>query len=517
MAQQDKYPEMRLPKAISLSANAKVFVPKARTVAPQQQPQQQQQQQQPPYHHQGFQVMPHLHQRLVMPQGGVEPGGGSDGGGGYEYGAMAQQHLAGNSNGPMMPNGSDMRKISPLQSRLSNMQIVDGGDSGKEHYHHQQQQQQQHQHHVTHHQQQYGGNHHHQDFMEGGQGGYNAGMVANWDSNLQEDLDQQISYRQTEALDYLTEVIAELFDNPGMFDELRKQLPSKLGELRQDHYVLSNTIEMIFEQSIKESNFRYMGARLCQLLDSTDKGPNLALRELLELKMADQNTQLQEFMQQEQVKVRGATLFLAELYMQLRQPQETFGKRISEYIISAIETLLNKEGPENMKCVCQCLKLCGFELEQDCPDKVDSIMKTIATRRTALPSSAEKIIDSVIELRKIAWGRGDEISSAPAAVPPPMPISSVTAMSHQPTGIVEFNDSPVFYGPDGQVLTEEENSFLETNVGKNGKQKTYTGYDDDDEYGLVDPDDDPDVQQAFEEFLQSNTQNRLQQQYRPDV
>lgn len=58
----------------------------------------------------------------------------------------------------------------------------------------------------------------------------------------------QISYRQTEALDYLTEVIAELFDNPGIFDEVKKKLPNRLGDLYQDHYVLSTTIETIFDQ-----------------------------------------------------------------------------------------------------------------------------------------------------------------------------------------------------------------------------------------------------------------------------
>ena len=37
--------------------------------------------------------------------------------------------------------------------------------------------------------------------------------------------------------------------------------------------------------------------------------------------------------------------------------QEPFGKTISEYIVSAIEILVAKKGPENLKCVCQCLKV----------------------------------------------------------------------------------------------------------------------------------------------------------------
>lgn len=312
-------------------------------------------------------------------------------------------------------------------------------------------------------------------------------------------------------MDYLTSVIAELFDNPGLFDDsVKVKLPQKLGDLRQDHYVLSSTIEMIFEQSIRESNFRYMGARLCKLLDSLSNGPNLALRELLRLKMEDQSGELPQFMKHEQVKVRGATLFLAELYMQLRDPQQPFGKTISEHIINAIEILLGKEGPENTKCVCQCLKLCGYELEQDCPEKVESIL-TKLQNQTNVQSSTEAMIRSVFTLRKNAWGRSEE----PVAAVPPMPVPT-DAMLMGGGGAAVAQNSPVFYGPDGKVLTEEEHSFLSTEtVATAKKNNAYIDYDDDEEY---DPNDDLELQEAYEDFIQSSGQNQLhKQQYRPNA
>uniref|UniRef100_A0A182S5T7 MIF4G domain-containing protein n=1 Tax=Anopheles maculatus TaxID=74869 RepID=A0A182S5T7_9DIPT len=313
-------------------------------------------------------------------------------------------------------------------------------------------------------------------------------------------------------MDYLTGVIAELFDNPGLFDDsIMTKLPKKLGDMRQDHYVLSSTIEMIFEQSIRESNFRYMGARLCKLLDSLNNGPNLALRELLQLKMEDQSGELPQFMKNEQVKVRGATLFLAELYMQLRDPQQPFGKTISEHIINAIEILLAKEGPENTKCVCQCLKLCGYELEQDCPEKVESILHKLQSQ-TNVQSSTEAMIRSVFTLRKNAWGRSEE----PAAAIPPMPVPT-DPMLMGGVGAAVARNSPVFYGPDGKVLTEEEHSFLSTNVEEGKNPNAYNDYDDDDEYGLVDPNEDLEIQEAYEDFIQSSGQNQQQQQYRPNV
>uniref|UniRef100_A0A182QX68 MIF4G domain-containing protein n=1 Tax=Anopheles farauti TaxID=69004 RepID=A0A182QX68_9DIPT len=397
----------------------------------------------------------HVHQqRFAHAQGGVEPGGGDGGGGGssgYDY---ASQLAHGGGAGPMA-NGVDVMKMSAVQSRISNMQISDG-DAGKE-----------------------------------------------------------LGDRKSEALDYLTAVIAELYDNPGMFDEVKEKLPKELGDMAQDQDVLSSAIEMIFNQSIQESNFRYMGARLCQLLDSLDQRPESLVRRLLELKMDDlERVALPEYMKQEQVKVRGATLFLAELYMQLRNPGQALGKTISEHIISAIEILLIKHGSENIKCVCQSLKLCGFELEQDCPDKVESILKTL--EQLKVQSSAEAMIHSVLDLRKISWGRSEEIATS-AAPPPPMQGGS-TGMHHMPAGIdlgPGFHDSPVFYGPDGQVLTEEESSFLETN---GFVLPTKGRFDDsDDELGLDEQD--LEIQEAYADFLESNRSNQQQQhqQQQPGV
>ncbi|XP_052890730.1 polyadenylate-binding protein-interacting protein 1 isoform X2 [Anopheles moucheti] len=568
MAQQENYPSLRSPNFISkLSVHAKEFVPHKPHEPYEKYCADQYPKPRPPSD---------VSQRLVMAQVGVEQGGGDGsggGGGGYDH-RLISVHPGGTSNQSSLPNQLSNMQIGDNTGDNGNeqqqhhhhqhhhhhnqqsmhhqhhqqhrgqqhpggghhgyhhhqqqqqpygyevgypnnhyaQQVAAGGmvsdhrkynNAGQQHhqpYQHHRSRQQHHHHHQQPHQQrqqhqqqqqQYGGNHH-SDYVDPRWPANYTVVPTYWDSNAQE-APEQISYRQTEVMDYLTEVIAELLDNPGMFDEVQKQLPAKLGELRQDNFVLSSTIEMIFEQSIRESNFRYMGARMCQLLDSLDCGPDISVRRLLQLKMEDQNCELQQFMSKEQVKVRGATLFLAELYMQLRKPQDPFDKIVSEHIISAIEILLSKEGPENIKCVCQCLKLCGYELEQDCREKLESILKKLQSL-TAIQSSSEAMIKSVIELRKNSWGRSEEI--APAAVAPGP----------------EYQHEPVFYGPDGKMLTEEESSFLAT-----GGQNP-SSYDDDDEFGM---DDDLEVQEAFEEFLQqSNVQNRLQQpaaRYRPDA
>lgn len=61
-----------------------------------------------------------------------------------------------------------------------------------------------------------------------------------------------------------------------------------------------------------------MGAKICRLLDGIVASPNSIFREFLRCKMNYNQTENMEYMKNEAHKVRGTTLFLAELYMQLQ-------------------------------------------------------------------------------------------------------------------------------------------------------------------------------------------------------
>jgi polyadenylate-binding protein-interacting protein 1 len=58
----------------------------------------------------------------------------------------------------------------------------------------------------------------------------------------------------------------------------------------------------------------------------------------------------------------------------------------------------------------------------------------------------QRLVGSVLDLQAKRWGREEQ---------PPI----MNDLAQQP---LIYNDSPVFYGPDGQILTEEENMFLDT-------------------------------------------------------
>lgn len=122
------------------------------------------------------------------------------------------------------------------------------------------------------------------------------------------------------ALSFLAEVINKLDDNPGAFETYQKKLKEMFYELANNNFVMSNALELLFKQSIKSQNFRYIGARICNLLDDLEPSSNSLFRNLLRMKMDFEKQELVPMMQNEQNTVRGTTLFLAELYMQLRRP-----------------------------------------------------------------------------------------------------------------------------------------------------------------------------------------------------
>lgn len=179
------------------------------------------------------------------------------------------------------------------------------------------------------------------------------------------------SQEEVQALEMLRETIQQLTDKPGMFEEYAMDLKEAFGDVIESRFVMSCAIEMLFEQSIMEPQCRYMGARLCHLLDtlaSTSVTSVNLFRELMILKLAHDETELPLCMQQEQLKVRGTALFLSDLYVQLNSD----GERIIELarsILTTMELLLSKTGPENAKCVCQALKVsvCAREVNGAIP------------------------------------------------------------------------------------------------------------------------------------------------------
>ncbi|KAG5676043.1 hypothetical protein PVAND_005898 [Polypedilum vanderplanki] len=318
-----------------------------------------------------------------------------------------------------------------------------------------------------------------------------------------------VPHKQTEteqlALDFLSEVVSKLNDNPGLFENYQKKLRELFQELADNHFVMSNAIETIFEHSINEQNFRYTGARLCLLLDSLDLSSTSTFRNLLVMKMDFQNTEQIPYMQNDQRRVRGSTLFLAELFVQLSRPEDTRSAvDVSHYVLNSIMLLLTKPGPENIKCVCQTLKLSGYDLQKESPTEVEEAINQLKIIAEEQNIQTKRLIQSVVDLFYDNWGRKDavEIENQPPALQQQPP-----AHLNNPQ---QYNDT-VFYGPDGQILTEEESTFLNANMPESYPINIDDIIDDESD-DFVDEEDEPEMdlemQMAYKEFINSGKEGK---------
>ncbi|CAD7089052.1 unnamed protein product [Hermetia illucens] len=283
------------------------------------------------------------------------------------------------------------------------------------------------------------------------------------------------------ALTYITEAVKFLNEDPGLFDSLESHLCKAFAKFGDSEFILSNAMEIIFVQSIEEQNFRYMGAKLYRLLDLINPQPSSVFRRLLNCKLTYHQEEVLNYMTHEQAKVRATTLFLAELYMQLKS--ETFRiKEIAHNIIYTINQLLRTSSPENIKCICLTLKLCGYELEMDFPDDVREIMAKLNQKVNNVDVGTSRILETVLLLQKNNWGHTEAANQS-------SPVNESPA---------SYSGLPVFYGPDGEVMTEEENSFLQSHIPHDVDTEN-----DCDDCDILDPDleMDPEIESAYEDFL----------------
>ncbi|XP_055919952.1 polyadenylate-binding protein-interacting protein 1-like [Eupeodes corollae] len=296
---------------------------------------------------------------------------------------------------------------------------------------------------------------------------------------------------ETIALDYLATVIQCLNDNPGSFDTVATRFLTIFDGMENNEFVLSNAMENIFTESIDNPNFRYMGAKLYNLLHMLNLRDDSLFHTLLKCKLEYQQSEVMEYMQNNcEQKVRETALFLAELYMQLRG-DDTRIKLIAENIVFSLKQLLTKVSNDNIRCICLTLKLAGYDLDSDCRNDVSVILQKLESINKDKPGKYP-LVKNVISLKKNNWGRTVFQENA-------------NMLSSPNDSNCEATNEPTFYGPDGKIMTKEESQFLATSV-----SKTVSSTEDDEEYDLevdLDPEMDEETENAYRKFCKLNKTN----------
>lgn len=292
----------------------------------------------------------------------------------------------------------------------------------------------------------------------------------------------------------LRSFLADLTFNPGKFERRIQPLTDTINEMVDDEDTLRAIVNIIFDESVRQPNFRYSGARLCKYLSSeltwaTEQGN---FRSLLLQRCTQEHKRREQLAKAEDggVYLRGFAMFLAELFSQLEVSKQKISL-FSEHLSALMKTLLDHPSSDNLKSVCQILKLVGVYLEdfgktsnQDGSNQMDKIISSMKnlTGNPEIGRDIKDMVNSVIELRSIDWGRSTST------------YNSDTTSSD--TSSYPLNE-PVMYGPDGKPITAEESLFLHSQYGCHSIDgEEYEYYEDTtfDEF-------DDDVEEAFELFL----------------
>jgi len=246
---------------------------------------------------------------------------------------------------------------------------------------------------------------------------------------------------------------------------------------------MSSAVNIIVDQAILETQFRYNGVRLCIHLMNTlraitpeDSFTNLLFkrcqREVLR-RAALTNSKNGE------TYLAGLTLFIGDLYSRCCAPE------LAPCLPPLMETLLSTPKTENLKCVCQVLKLCGSSLEEFYRGKgaeaneLAKVMEKLNSfsNNTDVSPYTRELITIVVEMQKRGW----------TALAPTNVVKQVNPYLNMNNTYQQHTPGP------SNSEFEEYNS---------DEEEVQTSYD----FGACGDEDDTDVCQAFEEFLKSSGQ-----------
>lgn len=303
------------------------------------------------------------------------------------------------------------------------------------------------------------------------------------------------SIADTYPVQELRSFLNEITMCPGKFERKIQPLTDTLNSMLDDDDTMRAVVNIIFDESVRQANLRYSGARLCKCLcNDLDTSPNhLPFRAVLLTRCNQEFKRREDLAQAEDggAYLRGFAMFLAELFSQL----EVMKQRISvlgESLPILIKTLTSYPSPDNLKCTCQILKLVGAYLEDferstiknngGAPE-MDNIMCSLRslTNNPDYSRSIRDMIANVIKLRESDFGRSAHSENSGNDTPPPTSLNE-----------------PVMYGPDGKPMTPDELMFLQSQYASNlpADPEDYDLYDDNPGDEMPD-----EISEAYEVFL----------------
>ncbi|XP_041359246.1 polyadenylate-binding protein-interacting protein 1-like isoform X3 [Gigantopelta aegis] len=251
-----------------------------------------------------------------------------------------------------------------------------------------------------------------------------------------------------------------LTTNPGNMEEYMRPMCDMFSGVNAAKY-MQDVIELLYEQSIAEPNFRYTGARVCQHICSVLKDHSIFsdFRNQF-LKRCQQDFNKRDHLLSNPPTIDracGLTLFMGELFQNLEiigndgKPQKI--GFLPEALRDLLLSLLSYPSDTSVKCACQLLKLCGASMEDmlrsEDFDQVFTSLQGIAAS-PHLRDNTKFLIQTVVKLRESDWGRkGSSTLSSQNA--------DFNHYSYQHSDLA--SSEPIFYNESGQTISREQAGF----------------------------------------------------------
>ncbi|XP_044752229.1 polyadenylate-binding protein-interacting protein 1 [Coccinella septempunctata] len=266
----------------------------------------------------------------------------------------------------------------------------------------------------------------------------------------------------------LKQLINTLTCDPGQFDSLLDIFRQTLKPYFEDIIALASVTDLLVSQAINHQSFRYTAARLCYSVEQESPTFRAQLHLTCERELNSNSNK------------QGIVLFVAELYTQLHH-ENIYGR----FLLNAFKQLLLESGDNNIKCVCQALKLTGTALELYDKEALDDIMDMLNNSRQYASGTALCLVDIVMKLRNVKWGYNSQESSG---------------SNSEQEAYWDDDVNTVFYNSDGNMLSNEETEFLAANL-QSTDEYFLDPSEDPDELCDPEPEMDEEIQAAFKEFV----------------
>ncbi|CAL8109911.1 unnamed protein product [Orchesella dallaii] len=230
-------------------------------------------------------------------------------------------------------------------------------------------------------------------------------------------------------LSTVTDMISQVTKDPASLNRCAKGTVDVLKKHLNDEDTLGIVVTLLVEQMISNPNFCYSGAKILEILRENKIGVGKSsIKPLLLTRMQEEFTHCLNNLNDPNVRERslGMLRLLSELYMNFSVlPGQSKLQIFALAVLELMQKLIAADQSlDTVKCVCQLLKLIGWEVEnsefenvRECFNLVLKELSYLRMTKEGLHPTSQALVDMIFKLHANKWNRGQD--EAPSAAPEP--------------------------------------------------------------------------------------------------